>query len=282
MTKALVFNPVIGIQVGLWVSVIAVSVYLLRRRRVTSTIRVGFLVGGVIVFGFVIGLLLSSAPPNPISALRSFLTGLLVRGRVIPVVAAMLAVLLFLVWLSNKSICGWGCPLGLLQDLLHRVPLPKWKVPFWLSNGVRGLAFLALLTGLVTAGLDWIGVIDPFSIFSLSLAGGAAGLVGLLLLASLVFYRPWCQFLCPFGFVGWVVEQVSLLRPRIDRDLCLGCQRCVAACPTQAMADHYAGKKLHADCFACGACLNACPKEGALEWRTRASLHRHSREGKAK
>ncbi|RLC83919.1 MAG: hypothetical protein DRI79_13525 [Chloroflexi bacterium] len=43
---------------------------------------------------------------------------------------------------------------------------------------------------------------------------------------------------------------------------------CIKACPTQAMADFYAGKKLHGDCFACGACIEACPVEDALGWRT--------------
>ena len=273
MTKSLVLTPVVVLQ--LWVGVGMA----LRRREITSKEHVGFLVGGVVVFGFLIGFLLSTTTaPNSVSALRSFLSGLLVHGRLIVPSAAMLAVLSLFVWLSNKSICGWGCPLGLLQDLLHQVSLPKWKVPFWFSNTIRILAFLALLAGLVTAGLDWIGVIDPFTIFSRSFAAAAAGFIGLLLLVSLFFYRPWCQFLCPFGLVGWLVEQVSLLRPRIDRDLCLGCKQCVAACPTQAMVDYYSEKKLHTDCFACGACIDACPKEGALEWRTRAAVRRKKQE----
>jgi len=90
------------------------------------------------------------------------------------------------------------------------------------------------------------------------------------LAASLFVYRPWCHFLCPFGLLGWLVEQVSLFRPRINREECKECELCVQACPGQAMADFYAGKKLHADCFACGACIEACPREDALGWRARA------------
>jgi len=182
----------------------------------------------------------------------------------------MLVVLLLTVFVSNKSICGWGCQLGLLQDLLHRVPLPKWKPPFWLSNSARALAFVALIAGLVVAGLDWMGVIDPFQLFQFNLTLWAGLFAAAVLIASLFIYRPWCQFLCPFGLVGWLVEQVSLFRPRINRQACLKCERCVKACPTQAMADLYAGKKLHADCFACGACIEACPREDALGWRVKA------------
>jgi len=79
--------------------------------------------------------------PNPVASLRQLLTSLLVRGQLVIPVAAMLVILLIAVWVSNKSICGWACQLGLLQDLLHRVNLPKWEPPFWLSNTVRILAF---------------------------------------------------------------------------------------------------------------------------------------------
>ena len=66
------------------------------------------------------------------------------------------------------------------------------------------------------------------------------------------------------------MEQVSLFRPRINREACKECQLCVKACPTNAMADFYDGKKIHADCFACGACIEACPREDALGWRIKS------------
>ena len=181
----------------------------------------------------------------------------------------MLVILLLMVFVSNKSICGWGCQLGLLQDLLHRAPLPKWKPPFWLSNTVRVIAFGALIAGLLLSGLDWIGLIDPFQLFSFSFTLWIGLFTVALLMASSFIYRPWCHFLCPFGLLGWLVEQVSLFRPRINREECKECDLCVKACPGQAMADFRAGKKFHADCFACGACIVACPQDDALGWHAR-------------
>ena len=35
--------------------------------------------------------------------------------------------------LGGRILCGWACPFGLLQDLLHRVPTPKFKLPHKLS-----------------------------------------------------------------------------------------------------------------------------------------------------
>ena len=69
--------------------------------------------------------------------------------------------------------------------------------------------------------------------------------------------------------IGWFVEQVSLMRPRINRAACKDCRLCVRACPTQAMSDYYDGKVLHVDCFACGACIEACPQgENEVECRS--------------
>jgi len=271
MPGQMTMNPLILLKFVLWIAVIVAATILLRRRKVMSKVRLGFLVGGVLVFGVVFGLLVpGDMNPNPVASLRTLLASILVRRQLVAPVVVLLFVLLATVLVSNKSICGWGCQLGLLQDLLHRIPLPKWKAPFWLSNSIRIAAFVALVLGLVLAGLDWIGIVDPFQLFSppFTLWIGLFSLI--VLVASLFVYRPWCQFLCPFGLLGWLPEQVSLFRPRINRQACRECQLCVKACPTQAMADIYAGKSLHADCFACGACIEACPHKDALGWRTKS------------
>ena len=270
MPNQMTLNPLVLVKFVLWIVVVIVATILLRRRQVTSTVRVAFLAGGVLLFGFLFGLLISGdLNPNPVSSLRTLLTTILVQRQLVLPIVAMLVILLVMVWVSNKSICGWGCQLGLLQDLLHRVPLPKWKPPFWLTNSVRIVAFVALIVGLVAAGLDWIGLIDPFQLFSFNFTLWIGLFAAGVIVASLFVYRPWCRFLCPFGLVGWLVEQVSLLRPRINREACKECQLCVKACPTSAMADFYDGKKFHADCFACGACIEACPRDDALGWWSR-------------
>jgi polyferredoxin len=256
---------------------VVVATLLLRRRQVSKKVRLAFLIGGILFFGFLFGQIATERlDPSPVDFLRNLLH--LITGTQQSMIqasrqatalsgAVMLVVLLAIGWASNKIICGWACQLGLLQDLLHRIPFPKWRAPFWLANTIRGVAFAGLLLGLLVAGMDWIGWINPFQIFRIEFTWAIGIFAALLLIASLFIYRPWCQFLCPFGFVSWLVEQFSLLRPRIDWEVCKKCQLCVKACPTQAMADFYSGRKLHADCFACGACLTACPQKEALRWQ---------------
>ena len=261
-------NPLTLTKFIAWIAVAVVATLLLIRRKMTRRTRLAFVIGGTLLFGLVYGAILSPGlNPNPPSSLRTLLRGLLTQGRVALPVLGMLVVLLLATWVSNKVICGYGCQLGRLQDWLHRIPLPKWQPPFRLSNSVRAVAFVALIITFGAAGLDWIGVIDPFEIFQFNLTLPIALTAGAVLIAGLFVYRPWCRFLCPFGFMSWAVEQVSLFRPRINRDVCKGCQACVRACPSDAMTDIYAGKRIHADCFACGACIEACKVKDALGWR---------------
>ena len=31
----------------------------------------------------------------------------------------------------GRFLCGWVCPFGFLQDLLHKIPSPKFRLPRW-------------------------------------------------------------------------------------------------------------------------------------------------------
>ena len=127
------FNLFILIKFVLWIAVIVIATILLRRRKVTLKVRLAFLIGGMLLFGFAFGLgTRQGINPNPVFSVRNLLTFILTRQQFIFPVVMMLVILLLMVWLSNT---------------------------------VRIIAFMALVTSLVVAGLDWIRVIDPFKLF---------------------------------------------------------------------------------------------------------------------
>ena len=173
--------------------------------------------------------------------------------------------------IGTKLICGWACPFGALQELIYHLPvlkrLKRRRVPFVLSNTIRGVIFVAMLLvlfGLVGGreGFVIYHYVNPFNLFNFDIETVSVGAtVVVALVASFGFYRPFCQFVCPFGLLSWLLERVSIFRVKIDRDRCIQCGACVIACPLDAAKDRVAGKVLPADCFSCARCLNVCPTD---------------------
>ncbi len=250
---------------ALWIIGLATATVLLTKNKINGRIRLIWMVGTALLFGFIFG-----SDPNPMGTVKDAIVLFGLEGVIFPPRMAALGAFLIFVLVSNKSICGWGCHFGALQDTLHYIPLKKIKLPFWITNGIRLAISISIVLWAFIWRFDWVGDVDPFKIFNvtawqMSLAGMV--FISALLLTSLFIYRPWCQMFCPFGLAGWLAEQFSILSPRINRGGCLKCQKCVRVCPTQAMDGIYHGKKFRADCFACGKCISECPAK-AIDWRT--------------
>jgi len=254
-------------KLALWIITITAATMLLRRKRMDNGTRTMFLVVGVLVFGFLYGWL-SPSNPNPMTSVNNLLLRAAGLRGAAPLTFSIVIVglLLGLTVVSNRSICGWGCQLGLLQDLLYKAPVPKRKVSLRVSLVTRVVFLVLLVASAVILGENLLGLVNPFRVFQLNLTLVSGVVLLAVLASSLVFYRPWCRFLCPFGLVGWAAEQFSLLKPTVNREMCKNCEACVKACPSGAMKDFYEGNTVHTDCFACGACIEACPFD-ALDWK---------------
>jgi len=225
---------------------------------------VATLVVAVAVVGFALG-----KSPNPMEgAVKVFKSMVGLYASPLGKVAAF-GFFAFLAVVGNKLICGWACPFGALQELIYHLSvlrkLKKRRLPFVVSNAVRGALFavtLVLLFGIVGGrkGLVVYHFINPFNLFNLDVETVSIGAaIVLALVASFGFYRPFCQFICPFGFLSWPLERLSVFRVKIDRARCTNCGACSRACPNDAAGDRVAGKMLPADCFSCARCLNVCP-----------------------
>ena len=170
---------------------------------------------------------------------------------------------------GNKMICGWACPFGALQELIYSLPIlrktKQKKIPFISTNTIRSGLFIAMLLFLfgVIGGRKGTVIyhyVNPFNLFNLDFEIFSILLTVIItLLGSLIIYRPFCQFICPFGFVSWIAERFSIFRVRINQDECTQCNACIKVCPLDASKGRVAGKKMPADCFSCGRCLNVCP-----------------------
>ena len=187
--------------------------------------------------------------------------------------------------LLGRFVCGWLCPFGLVQDLLYKIPFPKKlkKLP-----GDRFLRFLkyVILIGFVIilplTVLDVVGQGQPwfckYICPSGTLFGGIPlisanpalqsalswlftwkfGLLLVLLLLSIVVYRPFCRYLCPLGAAYSVFNPVAVYRYSVNQQTCTQCKACQKACPM----DIPVYKKPNSlECIRCGKCKAACPHQ---------------------
>lgn len=85
-----------------------------------------------------------------------------------------------------------------------------------------------------------------------------AGILVAVVLLSLMFYRPFCKWICPLGAVYALFNKVSLLQMHIDTGKCVSCGKCAGVCKMDVDVVRHPN---HTECIRCGACVKECPVE---------------------
>ena len=83
------------------------------------------------------------------------------------------------------------------------------------------------------------------------------------IVCSVLFYRPFCKWLCPLGAFYALLNRVSLFRMQVDTHKCVSCGACAKVCK---MDVDITKNPDHAECIRCGMCIKACPT-GAICYR---------------
>ena len=185
--------------------------------------------------------------------------------------------------LLGRFICGFLCPFGWFQDLLHKIPGKKLSTaklkPLRYLKYVILVVFVILLPAFVTNSL---GMGDPFfckyicpqgvleGAIPLALANSgiraALGhlftfkftILALFIILSILFYRPFCKWICPLGAIYSLFNRVSFLKIQVDHEKCVGCQKCSRVCK---MDVNVVDTPNHPECIRCGECMKACPTD---------------------
>ena len=180
--------------------------------------------------------------------------------------------------LLGRTICGWLCPLGFIQELLHKIPTPKIRK----SRVTRILCYLKyiILAVFVVAITVYYGVfkgipVPGFCKF-ICPAGTSEGAMALLPnnrkwlsmlgpiftrkfvimviigLACIFCYRAFCRFLCPLGAIYGMFNKISVIGVRVDSGRCNNCGACVRNCKmdVKQVGDH--------ECIHCANCVAVC------------------------
>lgn len=190
----------------------------------------------------------------------------------------------------GRLICGFLCPFGLLQDLLHKIPFSKkirklpgeryWRCLRFVLLGLLVILLPMIIHNLFGIGDPWfckyicpVGTLEagvPLVLMNPDLQSAIGGLyfwkiavLVVILVASVMIYRPFCRYLCPLGAVYGLFNRFAIYRYHIDTEKCVECGACQTACKL----DIPVWKNPNSiDCIRCGDCRNACPT-GAISTR---------------
>ncbi len=183
--------------------------------------------------------------------------------------------------LCGRLICGFLCPFGLIQDLLHKIPLPK-KMKIKTFPGDKPLRYLKYVILVVfVIGLPLLYKADPWFCKYICPSGMLIGgiplmslgkavswadagtltalkltILGVIVLSSIVIYRPFCKYLCPLGAIYGLFNKVSLYRYYVDESKCTNCGACKHAC---RMGVDMTKTPNSIECIRCGDCKASCP-----------------------
>ena len=189
--------------------------------------------------------------------------------------------LLLLGVLLGRFICGFLCPFGWFQELLHKIPTRKLSTKRLKPLTYIKYAVLLLAVVLLPALIkNDVGMGDPFFCKYLCPQGVLEGAIPLaavnsgirsalgtlfswklgilitVMVLSVLFYRPFCKWLCPLGAFYALMNRVSLFGMKVDKHKCVSCGKCAKACK---MDVDVTKNPDHTECIRCGMCIRACP-----------------------
>ena len=180
----------------------------------------------------------------------------------------------------GRAICGYVCPFGLIQELLHRIPSPKKHLPkpFTYIKFFILIVFVFLLPVLLS---DRYGIGSPafckYICPAGTLEGGLpillthpelrkklggifsikAAILVITLAGCIICSRFFCKVMCPLGAIYGLLNKISFYRIHLEKEKCVSCGACHKICP---MDVDPVRQPASAECIRCGKCAAVCPE----------------------
>jgi polyferredoxin len=178
----------------------------------------------------------------------------------------------------GRFFCGWICPIGLLQDILHKIPSRKFTLPrpfTWVKYGVLvvsvfGVAWfiggdspfffcnfcptsgVMVVLPAAIAEQDAMKLFDQSAKFAVTLA---------MVLGAIAISRPFCKVLCPVGALVAVTNKIVPWKLHLSSKACVRCRKCDKGCPMDLPVMTHQGEATTRDpeCILCHECQGNCP-----------------------
>ncbi|MCI5145377.1 MAG: 4Fe-4S binding protein [Candidatus Electrothrix sp. AR3] len=179
----------------------------------------------------------------------------------------------------GRFICGWACPFGFFQELLHKIPSRKFSI----AEPLRWLKFLILIFFVILLPLflvDDFGMGKPWFCKYICPAGTLQAGIPMLLLDpdlrsivgwlfvnkliiavgftgwSIVASRPFCRTTCPLGAFYALFSHYQLIKLQLNAENCTLCGACHRVCPVDIKFNEQPD---NCECVNCMRCMTeAC------------------------
>lgn len=177
----------------------------------------------------------------------------------------------------GRFICGFLCPMGLIQDITHEtrqgLKIEGLSLTEKLYSRLKPIKWtmLLLFLGLAFVGGNFcdicpaITVSPAFAGFKVSVF--LSGFFMIVVIIGSFFKRRFFCNICPLGYLMGLGHKISLFRIKKDCQACTECGACYEACPMGIKTIYTEREKSDvttADCIMCGECIDKCPENKAL------------------
>jgi len=183
--------------------------------------------------------------------------------------------------ISGRAVCGWACPIGLLQrgtapvarKIKKYSPLPS-SLSKRLDHYFRYAKYIALISfiiispiliGFMFTDICPVGILTG-TIPQMILNPGLfipgfyfiPAMIIFILFLILIFTieRGWCRYFCPIGAILAPFNKISLIHMEVDTAECKHCNLCSQICP---MGIDVPNMNRDPECILCGKCVTSCP-----------------------
>jgi ferredoxin-type protein NapH len=184
--------------------------------------------------------------------------------------------------LLGRMVCAFLCPVGLVQELLYKIPSRKAKktkrtlqitrkaslvkyvflgllcialpLAYYFRDGIGSPFFCKLIcpAGTVGAGIPLVLLNENLRSAIGWIFTWKTGLAAVFIVWSVFMYRPFCRFICPLGAIYSFFNKIAVFGIKVDTTKCTNCGACTASCKMDTL------KVNDRECIRCGECLKRC------------------------